>query len=1137
MASLRNDSSTSANDPADNSSFDKHSRVQYAELHCISNFSFLRGASHPEELVKQAALLNYQAIALTDECSLCGVVRAHQEAKLHGIKLIIGSEFSLQEGLRVVLIAPDRQAYGQLSHLISRSRRNAAKGQYLTSIKDIVRFIRHGLLIIKFDTENPRLKDPALMHAVSNLVQHFPDRVWLGLTLLKQGLDTLHLSQAQALAQQLNVPLLACGNVHMHSKEQKVLQDTLTAIRLNTTVQQIGTQIYSNSEHYLRSKPCLESIYPRALLEQSVSIAQQCHFSLDQLRYEYPDEVVPKHLTAQQYLAQLVQQGAQQRWPQGTPSDTQATLDKELRLIHELNYEYYFLTVYDIVQFARQEHILCQGRGSAANSAVCFCLFITEVDPTKSALLFERFISKERNEPPDIDVDFENSRREEVIQFIYKKYGRDRAALAATVITYRPKSALKDVGKALGLEVSQIEHLSKSFSWWDKREELLKRLQEAGVDINNPIINRLTELVQRILGFPRHLSQHVGGFIISSGPLTHLVPIENAAMPDRTIIQWDKNDLEALGLLKIDILALGMLSAIRRSFQLIEAYRGETLTMAGLSTEDPAVYRMLQEGDSIGLFQVESRAQMSMLPRLKPKTFYDLVIQVAIVRPGPIQGDMVHPYLKRRNGLEEVVYANDEIRDVLGRTLGVPIFQEQVIKLAMVAAGFSAGEADQLRRAMARWKRNGELKPFQEKLVNGMLERGYALEFANKICLQIQGFGEYGFPESHAASFALLTYVSAWLKYYEPAAFCCALLNSQPMGFYSSSQLVQDVRRHGINVHPVDVCDSQWEHSLERGKENSLEFDKTKALEPVRQPETQAHIQPGIQPDIQLGFRKIKGLTQQTADKITKARNQQGFKDLTQLVYHAQLSLSELDCLARAGALSKLAGHRYQARWEAQGVEPPRPLLDGHGALTTKLTTKLTTTESTPIELTAIEPVPIKPSSTKPSPTKPIPTKPSPTKTSVIKPSDSNAIQLPAPTEAQDVFEDYAHLGLSLRRHPLALLRQQHKSLQRCKTAAQLPSIGHKRFVQVAGLVTGRQRPMTASGVIFLTLEDETGNVNVIIWKRVAERQRTPLLRARLLRIKGTVEKEGSVIHVIAGHLQDCDDLLGSLAVHSRDFH
>ena len=1101
------------------------SSLQYAELHCISNFSFLRGASHPEELVQKAALLGYHSIALTDECSLCGVVRAHQQVKLlneillkekrlkekqleekssnatsHAVALIIGSEFVLQEGLRVVLIAPHRQAYGELSHLISRSRRNAPKGQYVTTIKDVQRFIKHCFLIAVFDSENPQLATPALEKQLIPLINQFPSKAWLGITLLKQGLDSLRLSQGMALAAKLNIPALACGNVHMHSKEQKILQDTLTAIRLNTTVQQIGSKIYSNGEHYLRSKACLDTIYPRALLTESVRLAQQCDFSLEELRYEYPHEVVPKNLSAQQYLAQLVQQGAQQRWPQGTPSETQATLDKELKLIHELNYEYYFLTVYDIVQFARQENILCQGRGSAANSAVCFCLFITEVDPTQSALLFERFISKERNEPPDIDVDFENSRREEVIQFIYKKYGRDRAALAATVVTYRPKSALKDVGKALGLEASQVEHLSKSFSWWDKRDQLLARLAEADVDIKNPIINRLTQLVHRILGFPRHLSQHVGGFIISSGPLTHLVPIENAAMPERTIIQWDKNDLEALGLLKIDILALGMLSAIRRSFDLIKSYRGETLTMAGLSTEDPAVYRMLQEGDSIGLFQVESRAQMSMLPRLKPKTFYDLVIQVAIVRPGPIQGDMVHPYLKRRNGEEEVSYANDEIREVLGRTLGVPIFQEQVIKLAMVAAGFSAGEADQLRRAMARWKRNGELKPFQDKLIKGMLERGYEREFAEKICLQIQGFGEYGFPESHAASFALLTYVSAWLKHYEPAAFCCALLNSQPMGFYSSSQLIQDVRRHNITVRPVDVCDSTWEHSLELRQVNSPEPRQIDSPErkQIDNPEPSPHSQPGIQ----LGLRKIKGLSQQTAERIIRARKLSPFKDLSQMVYHAQLSRSELDCLARAGALNKLAGHRYQARWEAQGVEPPRPLLNNHSDFDSD-------SHHNSHHSTAAGSVPVK----------------------------AAQIQLPAPNEAQEVYEDYAYLGLSLRRHPLALLRHQHNALQRCKTAAQLPAIGHKRFVQVAGLVTGRQRPMTASGVIFLTLEDETGNVNVIIWKSVAERQRTPLMSARLLKIKGTVEKEGSVIHVIAGHLQSCDHLLGSLAVHSRDFH
>lgn len=1038
--------------------------MQYAELHCLSNFSFLRGASHPEELVKQAALLNYQAIAITDECSLCGVVRAHQEAKQHNINLMIGSEFKLQEGLHLILLAPDRLAYGELSTLISKARRKAEKGNYELKLKHIQRIIKKCLFIIIYDPQHPDLINQA-----QTLSQHYPSQTWLGINLTKGGFDSLHLAQGIALAKQLAITPVACGNIHMHRKQEKALQDTLTAIRLNTTLQKIGKQIYSNAEHYLKSQQALAEIYPQPLLNETIAIAKQCHFSLDELRYEYPEELVPQHFSAKDYLAQLVQQGAEERWPEGIPQSVSEILQKELTIIHELKYEYYFLTVYDIAQFARQEGILYQGRGSAANSAVCYCLFITEVNPAKSYLLFERFISKERNEPPDIDVDFEHNRREEVIQFIYKKYGRERAAIAATVITYRPKSALRDVGKALGLEISQIEHISQSFSWWDKKKQLLKRMAEAGIDIDNPIIQKLHYLLHRIQGFPRHLSQHVGGFIISKGPLAQLVPIENASMPDRTVIQWDKNDLEALGLMKIDVLGLGILTAIKKSFVMIEDCYQEKLTMSTLPAEDPLVYQMLQRGDSLGLFQVESRAQMAMLPRLKPKKFYDLVIQVAIVRPGPIQGDMVHPYLKRRNGLEPVEYANENIRSILDRTLGVPIFQEQVIKLAMVAAGFSGGEADQLRRAMARWKHTGELRPFQDKLTQGMLARGYDMDFAQRICQQIQGFGEYGFPESHAASFALLVYVTAWLKNYHPAIYCCALLNSQPMGFYSSSQLIQDIRRHGVQVHAVDVCDSQWEHSLKY----------------------QAPLNKNEQPHIQLGFKKIKGLSKNTTEKIISARQKSPFQNLTHLARAAQLNQSELDCLARAGALEKLVGNRYQARWQAQGIESPPPLFNQGSQ---PHITSNYHQEATPV-------------------------------------------QLPTPTEAHEMLEDYAYLGLSLRNHPMALLRPQQLQLKRCKTATQLTHIGHKRFVQVAGLVTGRQRPMTATGVIFLTLEDETGNINVVVWRDIAERQRQALLKARLLKVKGIVEREGSVIHVIAGHLQDCSALLGTLSIKSRDFH
>ncbi|MBT7176149.1 MAG: error-prone DNA polymerase, partial [Gammaproteobacteria bacterium] len=752
----------------------------YAELHCISNYSFLRGASHPEELVKQAASLGYSAIAITDECTMAGVVKAHVAAKESDIKLIVGSEFRLDEELLLVLIAPNRMAYGQICNLITIGRRRAAKGEYRISISDLEVATSQCLAIwIPGKAISGKEKEQHYKSS-KKLKDIFGSRLWLGLEVFPDGQSIGCYEHAFNLSRQFNLPLVASGDVHMHHPDRSALLDVVSAIRMRQSIRLAGRLLFSNREKYLRPYSTLSQLYPAGLLSASVHIADLCQFSLDELRYEYPEELVPPGLSSSQYLRQLTEHGVRKRWPEGEPTHVRALIEKELSLIKEMQYEYYFLTVFDIVQFARSQEILCQGRGSAANSAVCYCLEITEVDPVKINLLFERFISKERDEPPDIDVDFEHERREEVIQYIYKKYGRHRAAIAATVVTYRPKSAIRDVGKALGLDLQLVDHLAKSLSWWDKREELQARFEEAGVNPRSAIIDQFLTLVGAILGFPRHLSQHVGGFIISNGPLSHLVPVENAAMKDRTIIQWDKDDIGSLGLLKVDILALGILTSIRKSIDMINHYRSSNLSLASIPAEDPLTYKMLQTGDSIGVFQVESRAQISMLPRLKPKNFYDLVIEVAIVRPGPIQGNMVHPYLKRRNGEEKVTYANDAVKSVLGRTLGIPIFQEQVIKLAVVAAGFTPGEADQLRRAMAAWKRKGGLEKFQEKLVNGMLERGHDLDFAERIFEQIKGFGDYGFPESHAASFALLVYFSAWLKRHEPAAFYCGLLNSQP---------------------------------------------------------------------------------------------------------------------------------------------------------------------------------------------------------------------------------------------------------------------------------------------------------------------------------------------------------------------
>jgi error-prone DNA polymerase len=693
------------------------------------------------------------------------------------------------------------------------------------------------------------------------------------------------------------LPLVASGDVHMHRRARRVLQDTLTAIREGVTVDQAGFLLYSNGERHLRSLEVLQHFYPEELLQETVRIAASIDFSLDELRYEYPDEIVPTGETPASYLRKLTEQGMRERWPGGVPQKVVRLIEHELRLIAELRYEPYFLTVYDIVSFARSKGILCQGRGSAANSAVCFCLGITEVDPARMETLVERFISKERNEPPDIDVDFEHERREEVIQYIYAKYGRDRAALAATVITYRPRSALRDAGKALGLSEVQVGRLARSMQWWDGKRVDDSRVLEAGLDPDSPVMRRLLYLVRELIGFPRHLSQHVGGFVVTNGPMSELVPIENASMEERTVIQWEKNDLEDLGLLKVDVLGLGMLTAIRRSFDLIRDFDGRQYTLASVPAEDPVVYDMICEGDTMGVFQIESRAQMAMLPRLKPRCYYDLVVEVAIIRPGPIQGDMVHPYLRRRNGEEAVEYPSEEVKGVLQRTLGVPIFQEQVMALAVVAAGFTPGEADRLRRAMAAWKRRGGLGPFEDKLIDGMRRRGYSEEFARQIFRQIEGFGEYGFPESHSASFALLVYVSCWLKCHTPAAFTCALLNSQPMGFYSASQLVQDLRRHDVDVRGVDINRSAWDCSLEKGE--------------------------GGAAVLRLGFRMVKSLSEETGRRIADRRGDQAYASTQQLLERAGLDRRELEALASAGALRALEGHRHQARWAVSGVEKP----------------------------------------------------------------------------------------------------------------------------------------------------------------------------------------------------------------------
>ena len=1032
--------------------------IRFADLHVVSNFTFLRGASHPEELMRTAAELGYRAIAITDECSVAGVVKAHLAALELDIKLIIGAEFRLADAaagqpIHIVLLAPDRRAYGQLATLITVGRRRAPKGDYELALEDLRNGV-DGCLGIWI----PNREGIDAAAATGRRIKALLPKLWIALELCREHDDLDRTAQALTLSMRLALPVIASNGATMHVAARKPLRDVVTAIRLKTPLAELGTRLDQNGERHLKPLATLAALYPREMLDETLRIADRCSFSLRELRYEYPRELVPAGMTPSAQLRRLTAAGAGERWPQGTPSDVAVLLAKELELIEELGYEHFFLTVQDIVGFARGRGILCQGRGSAANSAVCFCLGITEVDPARSHLLFERFVSKERDEPPDIDVDFEHERREEVIQYVYGRYGRDRAALAATLITYRPRSATRDVGKALGIGADFVDLLAKSLAWWEDRDGMAQRFRAAGIDPDSRIARQFIHLAQEILGFPRHLSQHVGGFVISAGPLAQLVPVENAAMPERTVIQWDKDDLEALHLLKVDVLGLGMLTAIRKTLALLGECRpagAAPTTMAEIPPEDPQTYAMLQRADSVGVFQVESRAQMSMLPRLRPENYYDLVIEIAIVRPGPIQGNMVHPYLRRRKGLEPPDPPNAAVDAVLQRTLGIPIFQEQVIELAMVAAGFTAGEADQLRRAMAAWRRRGDLERFERKLKDGMLERGLERSFADRVFEQIKGFGEYGFPESHAASFAILAYDSAWLKRHEPAAFYCGLLNSQPMGFYSPSQLLQDAVAHGLEARPVDVQASGWDYRLEPA---------AKTIPGYRKP----------QPALRLGLRQIKGLSEAAARRIESG---QPFRDIDELAARAVLNDRELTCLARAGALAQLSGHRYQAHWDAAGVDRPAAIWA----------------------------------------------------VAKTRPPYRTEVALNGPTKGDDMLADYRYLGLTLGPHPMALLRGAPE-FSRCRTASALQGCRHEQFVQVAGIVTCRQRPMSASGVMFMTLEDETGNSNIVVWSSVLERFRAALLQGQLIKVKGIVEREESVIHVVAGEVFDLSRLFSALA-------
>ena len=1021
----------------------------YAELHCLSPFSFGRGASGARDLFERARQQGYTALAITDECTLAGIVRAWEASKAIGVPLITGSELRLDDGLRCVLLVEDETGYRRLCELITTGRRRSAKGEYRLHRHDL-EADNSGLLALWLPGAEPDPREGQWLHG------RFPDRCWLAVELHRGPDDDARLARLQALAATLGLPAVASGDVHMHVRGRRALQDVLTATRHHLTVADAGAHLFPNGERHLRTRRALAAIYPPSLLEETRRIAARCTFDLGTLQYRYPRELVPQGHTPSSWLRVLTFEGMARRWPEGTPEKVRTQIEQELVLIAELQYEAFFLTVHDIVVFARSQGILCQGRGSAANSAVCFALGITEVDPARMNLLFGRFLSKERNEPPDIDVDFEHERREEVIQYVFRKYGRDRAALAATVICYRGKSAVRDVARALGLPPDQVDQLSRCFAWWDGESPIEDRLRERGFDPGAPVMRRVLALTRQLLDAPRHLSQHVGGFVISGQPLHHLVPVQNAAMPDRTLIEWDKDDLESLGLLKVDCLALGMLTAVSKCLALLREHRGRDLTPATIPAEDPATYAMIRRADTVGVFQIESRAQMAMLPRLKPRTFYDLVVQVAIVRPGPIQGKMVHPYLQRRQGLEPVTYPSAALEEVFRRTLGVPLFQEQVMQVAIVAAGFSAGEADELRRGMAAWKRRGGLEHFRDRLFAGLAKNGYDTDFAERIFEQIRGFGSYGFPESHAASFALITYASCWLKCHEPAAFTCALMNSQPLGFYSNSQLVQDVRRGGIVVRPVDVRHSHWDNSLEAWPGDAAR-----------------------QPALRLGLREIAGLPRAAGEALVAARAARPFDDVAELCHRAGLDERARSLLAEAGALKGLAGHRHRARWAVGGVEKQLPLFDGSPA--------------------------------------------------------EDTVSLPVPSTGEDLLADYARIGLTLGPHPLSLLRRQ-LAMRRYRRSRELRELPHGSRVRAAGLVTMRQRPETASGTTFITLEDEDGMVNVVVWRDLGERQRRVLIESRLLGVEGRWETVDGVHHLIASRLHDESALAQQLNARSRDF-
>jgi error-prone DNA polymerase len=1032
---------------------ERKTAMNYAELHCKTNFSFLEGASFADELVAQAHALGLKALGITDRNTLAGVVRAHIAAKEIGLRLLIGAEIVPEDAPPVLLYPTDRLAYGRLARLITLGSRRAEKGQCRLTLQDVAEHAQGQIAIAipprdicafrKWTDQTPILLKDA-----------FGPRLYTAIELHLGPHDAERREKLSAFSRNHDVPLVAANDVHYHVIQRRMLQDVLVCIREGCTLETAGRRLFSNAERRLKSADELQSVLgpsSEAWLERTSEIADACQFSLDELRYEYPEELVPSGRTPMAYLTELSWIGAQKRWPDGTPDTVRHQIEHELNLIADMKYEAFFLTVHDIVRFARSRGILSQGRGSAANSAVCYCLGITSVDPARSNVLFERFISKERGEAPDIDVDFEHERREEVMQYVYEKYGRERAGLVAEVISYRPKSATRDVGKALGLSVDSVEKIAEVMDRFDESDKMALRLKDAGLDLNERTMRQFLGLTREILGFPRHLSQHVGGFVITRGPLCELVPIENARMEARTVIQWDKDDIDALGILKVDCLALGMLTCIRKGFDLLRQHGGPDLTLATVPPEDTGVYDMCCRADTIGVFQIESRAQMSMLPRLKPKTFYDLVIEVSIVRPGPIQGGMVHPYLRRRAGEEAVTFPREALREVLGQTLGVPLFQEQVMRLAVVAAGFTPGEADQLRRSMAAWRRSGQIDAHHKKFIAGMLKNGYDESFAENTFEQIRGFGSYGFPESHAASFALLVYASAWLKCYHPAIFTTALLNSQPMGFYAPAQLIRDAQNHGIAILPVDINHSRWECTL-----------------------VDMHT-------IRLGLQHVKGLSQRDdAEPILRARHAP-FVSIRDVARRTGLTPASLSLLAGADAFRSLEMDRRDSFWQVLAEHNELPLFKGMDA-------------------------------------------------------EESAPQLPAMPLQEHVSQDYQRTGLSLKAHPISFIRAEldRMGIAACQT---LKSLRDGARVRVAGIVLVRQRPETASGVVFVTLEDETSTANIILWPTVFNRFRKAARTAAGLIIEGKLQIQGDVVHVVAQRVDDLAELSPALQRQSRDFH